>query len=301
MRRFASLLRRLAHFPSARPAGEVPADTAPGEGAAIERTDAVNAAGEPSGGDGTMPPTAGPHASNTVKPDAAQGGSDGEPSGESGPGDGRTRSATARFRVESTEPGYRPEECHRPAVHLDCNFQAVPEGEVDPAYTLILLPDASRAIQGHVEWGHQTRRNCVEQGGLLVGRVFRDPSSGETSGWATAAIPGMSASGSSAFLQLHHQTWAEMLRMADGLGDDGLQVIGWYHTHPGSLSVFMSGTDRATQRRMFYADWHFAMVLNPQRRHWRVFHGADCLECAGFAARAVSEQQPGVAREPRGL
>ena len=71
----------------------------------------------------------------------------------------------------------------------------------------------------------------------------------------------------------------------------GLQVIGWYHTHPGGLSVFMSGTDRATQRRHFSADWHFALVLNPHRQSIRAFHGPECLECS--AAAIVSERLGG--------
>jgi proteasome lid subunit RPN8/RPN11 len=64
--------------------------------------------------------------------------------------------------------------------------------------------------------------------------------------------------------------------------EDELQVIGWYHTHPGRLSVFMSGTDLNTQSKMFSMVWQFAIVLNPQKQLWRAFSGSKAKECKGY-------------------
>jgi hypothetical protein len=196
--------------------------------------------------------------------------------------------ARRSFRIENATPPYQPEVRERPAFAADPEFRASSYERVDAAYALYLRPRARREIQEHIAWGERMRRNLVEQGGILLGRAYRDPRDGTIWAEVETAVPGASAQGSAAFVEFGHHTWGEMLHRVDRLGDiEGgtPQVIGWYHTHPGELSVFMSGTDRATQRRMFYADWHFAMVLNPQKRVWRVFHGAACVECLGCAVR----------------
>jgi len=82
-----------------------------------------------------------------------------------------------------------------------------------------------------------------------------------------------------------HETWKEMLDKADKLleqSGSALQIIGWYHTHPNTLDVFMSGTDQNTQSRLFGNDWQFAIVLNPQKRIWCAFYGSHSTECQGY-------------------
>jgi len=78
-----------------------------------------------------------------------------------------------------------------------------------------------------------------------------------------------------------HETWKDMLDVVDNL-DSKLQIVGWYHTHPNDLDVFMSGTDTATQARVFSHDWQFAIVLNPHKKIWRSFYGANSNECQGY-------------------
>jgi len=101
-----------------------------------------------------------------------------------------------------------------------------------------------------------------------------------------SVVAGDLAKGSGAYLLMDHETWKSMLDRADrlneALGQDAMRVVGWYHTHPNELSVFLSGTDRATQARMFSRPWQFAVVLNPQKEIWRVFHGAESIECVGY-------------------
>jgi proteasome lid subunit RPN8/RPN11 len=64
-------------------------------------------------------------------------------------------------------------------------------------------------------------------------------------------------------------------------GGTPIHVVGWYHTHPGELDVFMSSVDRHTQEKLFSEDWQFAIVLNPQRAEWRAFNGRAAEECRG--------------------
>ena len=47
----------------------------------------------------------------------------------------------------------------------------------------------------------------------------------------------------------------------DGLNYDYV-LVGWYHSHPG-LGCFMSQTDIETQKRMFNAPFHTALVVDP--------------------------------------
>lgn len=68
-----------------------------------------------------------------------------------------------------------------------------------------------------------------------------------------------------------------------------MRVIGWYHTHPNNLGVFMSGTDQRTQATFFSANWQFAIVLNPHRLQWKAFAGEQATECPGFVCKNFNE------------
>ena len=67
------------------------------------------------------------------------------------------------------------------------------------------------------------------------------------------AISGDLASGSSTYLEMGHSTWKKMIDELDKIrfssSSGNAQIIGWYHTHPNELDVFMSGTDKGTQSR----------------------------------------------------
>ena len=57
-----------------------------------------------------------------------------------------------------------------------------------------------------------------------------------------------------------------------------LELVGWFHTHPNSLDVFMSGTDRWTQSRLFSGERCIALVFNPHRKLWKCFRTEECLD-----------------------
>ena len=152
---------------------------------------------------------------------------------------------------------------------------------------IFITTSAREKIFSHIRWGdHHAKESKLEQGGLLLGKVYRDEDTGDYFGLAEQGIPGKSAQGSAIHLEMTHETWREMIDSIDHLlsyeENKDLQIIGWYHTHPNELDVFMSGTDMNTQRKYFNQDWHFAIVLNPQRRIWKAFSGARSMECKGF-------------------
>lgn len=151
---------------------------------------------------------------------------------------------------------------------------------------ILLSQKAKETIFNHIDWNKDTTNNSVEQGGLLIGHSYRDEQNQKIIGYAKEAIPAFTAKGSMTYLEFDHATWKLMIDQLDTINeknkDTDLQIIGWYHTHPGRLSVFMSGTDLNTQKQMFSMDWQFAIVLNPQKQIWRAFNGAEAKECKGY-------------------
>lgn len=188
------------------------------------------------------------------------------------------------FRIISIQSEYKPLQWHFPEINLETGLSASSES----ARTLdcIFINSTARStIFDHITWAQDTLANSVEQGGLLVGRSFTNEKCNLVYSIAEYAIPAFSADGSMAYLKFSHTTWKLMLDEFDlltqSIKDSDLQIVGWYHTHPGRLSVFMSGTDLNTQKKMFSKDWQFAIVLNPQKKVWRAFRGESAIECKG--------------------
>ncbi|MFH1113028.1 MAG: hypothetical protein V1792_03825 [Pseudomonadota bacterium] len=200
---------------------------------------------------------------------------------------GASVGAGKRLQVLETSPAYAPESRSVPQFPklLCCNHR-----EPSSSHRLYILQTAKNEIFRHITWGRQIPDNSVEQGGLLLGRAFRDEEVGIMFGVVERAVAGSSARGTSAYLEMDHETWKAMIDKVDSVLEitpgSGLQIIGWYHTHPNTLDVFMSGTDKGTQQRFFACEWQFGVVLNPQRTIWRVFYGKDAQECQGFIVEA---------------
>lgn len=147
---------------------------------------------------------------------------------------------------------------------------------------LVFTENAERTIKKHVSWGKKTRENVNEQGGILIGRPFSLPDGGIL-GLVEHAIPAVPSRASSAYLEMGTETWVRMLDIYDTqYKDKGLSVIGWYHTHPNSLPVFMSFTDMGTQRTFFYQDWHFSAVMNPHRHLLACFCSKYAVSCSYY-------------------
>jgi hypothetical protein len=68
-----------------------------------------------------------------------------------------------------------------------------------------------------------------------------------------------------------------------------LAIIGWYHSHPG-LGVFMSGTDRSTQKAFYNQPWNLAIVVDPIARKTGWFRGGDCEPMDG--RHVISYEEP---------
>nr|VFK45974.1 MAG: JAB1/Mov34/MPN/PAD-1 ubiquitin protease [Candidatus Kentron sp. TC] len=184
-------------------------------------------------------------------------------------------------------------------------FVALPPKKHSPKnsdFELIVLPSAVQSIFKHIRWGCRScPDNEVEQGGLLLGKLYVREDTGKKLCVAEKSIEGRSARGAASYLNMTHETWKEMLDSFDEYKnvDEELRIIGWYHTHPNNLGVFFSDTDMNTQKTWFKEPWHFGIVLNPQKRVWTLFYGPDSKPGRGMLyldqelehSQASSEEQ----------
>ncbi len=110
----------------------------------------------------------------------------------------------------------------------------------------------------------------AEVGGILFGRVYRNAALMAVD--VVAAVPAHDAAGTPVHLTFTPQAWDHVFERRAEL-EEGLEVVGWYHTHPG-LGVFLSGTDLKTHADFFGQPWQVAMVLDPVRGDEGVFLGS---------------------------
>ncbi|AXG72383.1 JAB1/Mov34/MPN/PAD-1 ubiquitin protease [Kordia sp. SMS9] len=154
---------------------------------------------------------------------------------------------------------------------------------------LFISQKAKQQIWNHIEWGnHKTSINKNEQGGILLGKVFFDKKRKMQFAIVEDIVIGKTAKGNPTYLEMSHETWSQMLNDADEIAEeknDNIQVIGWYHTHPNELSLYMSGTDMNTQYRFFNQNWHYAVILNPHKEIWKAFVGKEAEECKGYVLK----------------
>jgi hypothetical protein len=136
---------------------------------------------------------------------------------------------------------------------------------------------AARVLE---ETAAQTRAHeGTETGGVLIGKLWRDPHAAEIFAEITAAIPAEHSIGSNVKLTFTPQTWSA----ADAglrLRNRGECFLGYYHSHPvrtwckGRLCAleaqkscrfakdFFSADDEAVMRAAFQAPWSIAIVAN---------------------------------------
>lgn len=146
---------------------------------------------------------------------------------------------------------------------------------------IYFMPSALKDLDEHIHWGERRRDNLVEQGGYMLGNVYRDSKTNILFAIVSRLVPVHGAEGTEAFLDMGTDaSYDAKLRENEIIQEqeNELRRVGWYHTHPGGLGVFMSGTDMQTQTKSYFHDWQFAVVLNPQKQIWRGFRGARALE-----------------------
>lgn len=106
-----------------------------------------------------------------------------------------------------------------------------------------------------------------EQAGIICGHSYVDTGS-QLYVVVTSVLPADTTS-SPVHFRFHPGSWEQLWSRID----DGSNLLGWYHSHPG-MGVFLSSTDLRTQQLYFPATWQIAVVLDPVSQETAVFYGA---------------------------
>ena len=196
-----------------------------------------------------------------------------------------------RFIIKAQTEGYKPINKICPEYNvIKQSLITIFSGKHE--YKLLIGKNVYDKLCSHIDWGRNTSKNQNEQGGVLLGDVYIDPETNIIWGVVNNIVPAINAYGTSAYLQMDHKTWKEIIDTIDRQysidNHDKAHIIGWYHTHPKNLAVFMSGTDMDTQKSFFSKDWKYSIVINPQREEWSVYHGANAIECSGYVVDEIN-------------
>jgi proteasome lid subunit RPN8/RPN11 len=160
---------------------------------------------------------------------------------------------------------------------------------------LFAYPMTSFLIQAHAEFlflhmpqekyriywvGGNLKRISDEQAGMIYGTRYKDSISGLRWMIINEVDPDYRASGTSASVQFRpNKKLQDLLNSNSQPGmEDYYYTLGWFHTHPNNLPVFMSSTDRYTHRLYFPTDDYCAIVINPQKKILRTFMSDDFTE-----------------------
>jgi proteasome lid subunit RPN8/RPN11 len=107
--------------------------------------------------------------------------------------------------------------------------------------------------------GHGRGEAGREVGGILVGTLTQSPRGPVTR--VNDIIIADTNQASLTHVTFTHESWDRIYTALDGR-DDGVRILGWYHTHPG-FGPFLSAHDRFIQENFFSDPAQVALVLDP--------------------------------------
>ncbi len=149
------------------------------------------------------------------------------------------------------------------------------------AYLLYILKDAADAILSFIEWDKHTEHNHTEVCGFMIGHHYYDESKDINYTEVESIITAPTDMSTEVYLQLSTDSMFAIEQALDAYNaehETDCKFVGWFHTHPNSLPVFMSSTDLITQTRYFSDDLGYAIVLNPHKLYWKAFRSASCAD-----------------------
>ncbi|WP_162820128.1 hypothetical protein [Kordia sp. SMS9] len=148
---------------------------------------------------------------------------------------------------------------------------------------------ARKQLFKEINWGAKIATNAYEEGGLLIGKPYLNSSERFYYSIVTSIIPAVVKEDSINEKKYGFDSWQVMLSKLDIYNKNKTvankeYVVGWYHTHKGIRSVYMSEKDMDMQK-MFPLPWQFGIVLNPKKQIWKAFNGKKAHECQGFVLK----------------
>ena len=154
---------------------------------------------------------------------------------------------------------------------------------------LVVSSYASKKLLYTIGWLRDDYpENHREQGGLLIGYEIMDAEGNPIRAEVTDILvakadirsPGYIEWSGMEDIRLQRQFFEKQEELSKTNPElaDALKIIGWWHTHPNYLPVFMSETDMETQRLKFSKPNQYSLVLNPHRGIFRAFAGCNAEE-----------------------
>ena len=137
---------------------------------------------------------------------------------------------------------------------------------------------AMKTLHKSIKWGSTIVVNQIEKWGLLIGSVYKKKDNYFS---IVESIIPILESELTNISKYSFETWQRLLEIATNKCSNNKLILGWYHTHQGNREVYMSKRDMHTHK-MFACNWQFGVVLNPQKKIWRVYNGINANECKGL-------------------
>ena len=172
---------------------------------------------------------------------------------------------TAASEWREVEPDFRPQRLSH--LGLDCGSLIHLVGNWMSGIRLYVTRGCLEEVCMHVGSDSQ------EVGGLLLGRAFKVDPDGDPVVLIERSLESLEFRNSAVMLEMHTEVWDR----AQEAFEDGLCVVGWYHSHP-DLGAFFSATDRKTQRAFFGHPYSVGWVIDPHRVKQKAFVTRDSIE-----------------------
>ena len=119
---------------------------------------------------------------------------------------------------------------------------------------------------------HALTDTDVELGGVMLGGQYVDQN-GNPFVLITDSIRAQHYESTKGSFKFTHETWSDISRQREEFPDD-LQMVGWYHTHPG-WGVFLSGMDMFICDNFFNKPLDVALVIDPCKQDRGMFMWLD--------------------------
>ena len=154
---------------------------------------------------------------------------------------------------------------------------------------LVFTPYAASRLFSYIGWRRDDfPENRKEQGGLLIGRYIRNPEGRPVQAEVVEVLLAQTECRYPGYIEWDGMEEIRLQRLffdikdsmaaSDPAAAEELEIIGWWHTHPNDLNVFMSLTDMETQAVKCSRPEKYSVVLNPHKGIWRAFAGKNAEE-----------------------
>lgn len=174
----------------------------------------------------------------------------------------------------------------------DARYACLDYGVPGPADLPIFMDRrAADAIERHA-----LSDTGVELGGVVLGKECIDPETGDPFVWVTTSLEAKHYANTQASFTYTHASWEEITRERERIYPD-LEIVGWYHTHPG-FGIFLSHHDLFIHQNFFSQRLQVAYVVDPinQSRGFFQWRGGSMMQLGGFTIVGERSERLGLAR-----